>query len=340
MAISLAVKYRPKTWNEVTEQHSVVRILQNQLTTGMIKNAYAFCGASGCGKTTLARIFASEINNHQGNPIEIDAASNNGVDNVRNIIQSASERSLDSTYKIFILDEAHMLSTQAWNAMLKLIEEPPKYTIFIFCTTDPQKIPNTILNRVQRYNLTRISSVGIHNRLKFICDSENIRYDDDALDYIARISNGGMRDAISLLDKCTGYSEYINNESVLNALGNYSYDVFFKLINCMIDGKEQDVLSVVGDYYNAGNDLSLFVDQFFSFVLDVSKYAIFKSCELTKLPTTYTKSLEDSTNFDGAVKYYGYVADKLLTLKQLIKGDSTVKETVEVILLQITRCQQ
>ena len=173
MAIqTLAVKYRPKTWDDVTEQGSTKIILQQQLETGEIKNAYLFCGPAGCGKTTCARIFANEINKGQGNPIELDAASNNGVDDVRNIIQQAQTKSLNSEYKCFIIDECHAISNAGWQAMLKLIEEPPAKSIFIFCTTDPQKIPKTILSRVQRYDFKRISQNGIIERLKWILEQE------------------------------------------------------------------------------------------------------------------------------------------------------------------------
>lgn len=173
MSKALAIKYRPHTWDEVTEQGSTKIILQQQLESGEVKNAYLFCGPAGCGKTTCARIFAHDINNGQGNPIELDAASNNGVDDVREIIQQAKTKSLDSEYKIFIIDECHALSNSAWQAMLKIIEEPPAKSIFIFATTDPQKIPKTILSRVQRYDFQRISQDGIVNRLKYILDEEN-----------------------------------------------------------------------------------------------------------------------------------------------------------------------
>ena len=133
--MSLATKWRPSSWDQVAGQESIMLILKKQLSSNSFKNTYIFSGASGSGKTTTARIFANEINNHCGQPIEIDAASNNGVDNVRLISDGAKERSLDSEYKIYIIDEAHMLTNQAWNALLKIIEEPPKYTIFIFCVT-------------------------------------------------------------------------------------------------------------------------------------------------------------------------------------------------------------
>ena len=176
---TLAVKYRPKTWDEVSEQSSTKIILQQQLESGEVKNAYLFCGPAGCGKTTCARIFANDINKGEGNPIELDAASNNGVDDVRNIIQQAKTKSINSEYKIFIIDECHALSNSAWQAMLKIIEEPPAKSIFIFCTTDPQKIPKTILSRVQRYDFQRLSSSGICDRLKYIIEKENEEYERD-----------------------------------------------------------------------------------------------------------------------------------------------------------------
>jgi len=173
MSKTLAVKYRPHDWSSVVEQSSTKIILQQQLESGGVKNAYLFCGPAGCGKTTCARIFANEINHGEGNPIELDAASNNGVDDVRNIIQQAKTKSINSEYKIFIIDECHALSNSAWQAMLKIIEEPPAKSIFIFCTTDPQKIPKTILSRVQRYDFQRISQKGIVDRLREILEQEN-----------------------------------------------------------------------------------------------------------------------------------------------------------------------
>ena len=171
--ISLAVKYRPQSFDDVTEQESTKIILTQQLESGEIQHAYLFVGGAGTGKTTCARIFANEINQHKGQPIELDAASNSGVDDVRNIIQQAKLKSLDSEYKVFIIDECHALSNTAWQAFLKLLEEPPAKSIFIFCTTNPEKIPKTILSRVQRFDFKRISQQGIVNRLRYIIEQEN-----------------------------------------------------------------------------------------------------------------------------------------------------------------------
>ena len=166
---ALAVKYRPKTFGDLTEQSAIKIILEQQIETKSFQHAYLFTGPSGCGKTTSARIFANRINDGKGNPIEIDAASNSGVDNIRNIIEDAKRKSLDSEYKVFIVDECHSLSSGSWQALLKLLEEPPKFTIFILCTTNPEKIPATIMSRVQRYQFNKISTIGIVKRLEEIC---------------------------------------------------------------------------------------------------------------------------------------------------------------------------
>lgn len=339
MAESLAVRYRPHDWDAVCGQKSVVHILSRQLEIGEIKNAYLFCGASGCGKTTIARIFANKINSYVGEPIEIDGASNNGVDNVKNIIKAAQERSIDSKYKIYIIDECHSLTNQAWQAFLKCIEEPPTYTIFMFCTTDPQKIPATILNRVQRFNISRISIDKIVERLKYICQQEGYTNYDEACEYIAKLSDGGARDAICTLEKCASFSTDLCIENVLESLGNYSYHTFFDLINSIIDGNEGNVINIIDKYYAQGNDLKIFVDNFLTFCLDINKYAIFKDISMTTLPSTMVPQLEMSVNFEESAKYYSYILDRLLTLKQGLKNDSNIKSTIVVSFLQLTRCQ-
>lgn len=337
MSMSLANKYRPQDWIDVCSQTSIIKILSQQLATKQIKNAYLFCGASGCGKTTIARVFSNKINENIGSPIEIDGASNNGVDNVKAIIKSAQERSIDSKYKVYIIDECHALTNQAWQAFLKCLEEPPTYTIFIFCTTDPQKIPDTILNRVQRFNFTRIPEQQIYERLDFICKQENFTNYTESIEYISKICNGGMRDGIAMLDKCSSYSEDLNINNVLIALGNYSYDIYFKLINNMIDGEESKVLEILSDVYNSGSDLKLFVDQYLAFCIDITKYIIFKSFDIIQIPSSMKDKLEVSINFENAQKYYTYIIDKLLAIKNMIKIDTNIKSTLDVTFLQMTR---
>lgn len=332
---SLAVKYRPTTLEEVVSQESIIKILNRQLINNEISNVYLFCGPSGCGKTTIARALAMAINTGVGTPIEIDAASNNGVDNIREIIKSAKERSLDSKYKIYILDEVHMLSNQSWNALLKLIEEPPKYTIFMFATTDPQKIPATIINRTMRFNLTRIPSIKIEERLKFICEQEGFVNYEAACNYISRICNNQMRDAIATLEKCAIYNRDLSIDNVINAIGNYSYDTYVDLVDSLLDGNASRVVDIVNSIYNSGNDIKVFVDQFLAFTLDVCKYCICKDISVTRFPTTLADKIDKVINFDNPQKYYTYLIDNILALKNMLKTDTYPKDTTEVCLIKL-----
>ena len=338
---SLYTKYRPKTWDEVIGQESVVKILKQQILTGKIFNCMIFAGVSGTGKTTLARIFANELNKGQGNPIEIDAASNNGVDNVRQITTAASERALDSEYKVIIIDECHMMSTAAWNAFLKCIEEPPHYTIFIFCTTDSHKVPDTIQNRCMRFNFTRVPNYLIENRLKYICTEENkvspLQWEDGAINFIARISDGEVRKAISYLETCIKYSTEVSTNSVLTALGHSSYDRYFRLMNNLIDGNAKEVMAILNELHINGVDMKKFVDLFTDFCFDIVKYILCESIQVTKLPEHYGEDLKFVTNFTDNIKYYNYFIDKLMLLRNMIKDDSDEFLTIQIIFNQMVR---
>lgn len=337
MAQSLAVKYRPKTWEDVIGQETIVQILRQQVETQNIRNCLLFCGASGCGKTTIARVLAKVVNDGAGTPIEIDAASNNGVDNIRDLIAQAKERALDGKYKVIVLDECHSLTNQAWQALLKTIEEPPKYTLFIFCTTDPQKIPETILNRVQRYNFSRIPTDRIKNRLLYVCKQEGFENYVDACDYIAKLANGGMRTALSMLDKCVSLSTNLSIENVEKTLGVSSYETMFSLMNAIIDDEEKTVSEIVSKYYLDGGDLKQFVEQMLSFCLDIEKYCLFKSFDMLTIPSHYKDSVESTINFENADKYYAYIIDKLVVLKNTIRYDTSIRLTVEIAFLQMAR---
>lgn len=345
---TLAVKYRPKFFEDVTEQEYIKNILSSQIFNHDIKNAYLFCGGAGTGKTTTARIFAKEINEGMGNPIEIDAASNNGVEQVRTIIDDAKFKALDSNYKIYILDECHMLSIGAWNAMLKLLEEPPKTTIFILCTTDPQKIPATILSRVQRYDFQRISFEGIVNRLKYIIESENneicelkgneflpedekllITYNIESLEYIAKIADGGMRDAISLLDKCISYNTDLSIENVINALGVSDYGNLDTLLLKILELEKSAVIKLIEDVYKSGKDLKQFIKQFINYILDVCKFQIYRDYNYIKIPSTIDLTIYDKFNYIDIID----VAELILNLNSEIKYDTNPKIIIESKLL-------
>lgn len=333
MAIkSLAIKYRPMTFDDVVEQGSIKIILQQQLDNDETKNAYLFCGGAGTGKTTCARIFANEINKHQGNPIEMDAASNSSVDDVREIIAQAKTKSLDSEYKVFIIDECHSLSNTAWQALLKLIEEPPAKSIFIFCTTDPQKIPKTILSRVQRYDFQRISHNGVVKRLMQILDWEDITsVEKDAVDYIAKIADGGMRDAITLLDKCLAYSTDLTTENVVAALGTVNYKIMIDLTSAIIIANDQaETIKIIEEIHRSGKDLKQFVKSYMNFVLDLNKYNCLKSFDYLEIPKIYADEVEYLSTDNESCEA---LLDTLIHLNADIKWDTAPKSMIEATLI-------
>ena len=282
---ALATKYRPRTFKDVVCQDNIKKVLTNQLYTGEVKQAYLFCGSAGTGKTTSARIFANEVNGGKGKPIEIDGASNNGVDNIRNIIDDCRMKSLDSKYKVYIIDEVHMLSIGAFNALLKVLEEPPKGVIFILCTTDPHKIPATILSRVQRFQFKRIPQNEVVKRLQYVLQQEGkITYDMEALQYIAKLADGGMRDALMKLDTVLGYTSEITMEAVLDCLGITNYDYLFKIVSSVIKQDATTPMQLIDDLYKQGKDLKLFVKDLSKFILDLCKLELTQDINTTMIP--------------------------------------------------------
>ena len=331
---SLAVKYRPTSFNDMTEQSAIKDILENQIKTKTFQHGYLFTGPSGTGKTTSARIFASMINEGKGSPIEVDAASNSGVDNIRQIIEDAKRKPLDAEYKIFIVDECHSLSNGAWQALLKTLEEPPKFTIFIFCTTDPQKIPATILSRVQRYNFQKISNEGIVDRLNMILETESkesdipISWSTDAVEYISKVSSGGMRDAITLMDKCLSLSNNLSLKYVLQAIGGEDYSTFITFLSAL-EGKEKEIsIKVIENVYNEGKDVKQFMKDFARFILEVEKYALYGNFDYVNLPNTLENELKQIINdslFD--------IMDFVVSLNNQIKWDNDPKTLIELSIL-------
>ena len=282
---ALATKYRPRTFKDVVCQDNIKKVLTNQLDTGEVKQAYLFCGSAGTGKTTSARIFANEVNEGKGKPIEIDGASNNGVDNIRNIIDDCRMKSLDSKYKVYIIDEVHMLSIGALNSLLKVLEEPPKGVIFILCTTDPHKIPATILSRVQRFQFKRIPQNEVVKRLQYVLQQEGkITYDMEALQYIAKLEDGGMRDALMKLDTVLGYTTEITMEAVLDCLGITNYDYLFKIVSSIIKQDATTPMQLIDDLYKQGKDLKLFVKDLSKFILDLCKLELTQDINTTMIP--------------------------------------------------------
>ena len=328
---SLAVKYRPRSFEDLTEQGAIKDILENQIKTKTFQHGYLFTGPAGTGKTTSARIFASMINDGKGNPIEVDAASNSGVDNIRQIIEDAKRKPLDAEYKIFIVDECHSLSNGAWQALLKTLEEPPKFTIFIFCTTDPQKVPATILSRVQRYNFQKISNEGIEDRLHQIIKGElpvGGYVDPVSIAYIAKVSSGGMRDAITLLDKCLSLSHDLTLENVLKTIGAEDYNTFITFLSALTEKEKEISIKVIEDVYNAGKDVKQFMKDFARFILDVEKYALYGNFDYVNLPNTLESNLEQLNSVD-----LFSVMDFVVSLNNQIKWDNDPKTLIELSIL-------
>ena len=330
---SLAVKYRPRTFDDLTEQSAIKDILEEQIKSKTFQHGYLFTGPAGTGKTTSARIFASMINDGKGTPIEVDAASNSGVENIRQIIDDAKKHPLDAEYKIYIVDECHSLSNGAWQALLKTLEEPPKFTIFILCTTDPQKIPDTILSRVQRYQFQKISDDGIEKRLHQICVKEELAPGtyDEALSYIAKVANGGMRDAITLLDKCQSLDKELTLENVLNIIGTENFGTFFDFLEELL-AKNSECIHIIDDAYRQGKDVKHLMKEFSKFLLDVQRYIIYKNFKYIRIPETEDNKAKMDDLYMNKVSIMGII-ELVVDINNQIKWDSDPKTLIDLNLL-------
>ncbi|MFG6348139.1 MAG: DNA polymerase III subunit gamma/tau [Lachnospiraceae bacterium] len=283
--MALYRKFRPSGFESVKGQEHIVTTLKNEIKTGRIGHAYLFCGTRGTGKTTVAKILAKAVNcenpqdgspcnqcstcqkiNRQAsmNVIEIDAASNNGVANIREIIEEVQYSPAEGKYKVYIIDEVHMLSTGAFNALLKTLEEPPSYVIFILATTEAHKIPITILSRCQRYDFKRISIDTIADRLKELMDMEGIEAEDRALRYIAKTADGSLRDALSLLEQCIAFypGQKLSYDNTLDVLGAVDTSVYSRMFNYIIKSDVTGCIKLIGSIMSAGRNLSQFVTEF------------------------------------------------------------------------------
>ncbi len=278
-------KFRPDTFADVKGQDHIVTTLKNQLAANRIGHAYLFTGTRGTGKTTVAKIFAKTVNcenpTEDGpcgecrickaiaagasmNVIEIDAASNNGVDNIREIVDEVSYSPAEGKYKVYIIDEVHMLSIGAFNALLKTLEEPPSYVIFILATTEVHKLPITILSRCQRYDFKRISIETIASRLGAVIDAEKTQVEEKALRYIAKAADGSMRDALSLLDQCIAFNlgRELTYDMALDVLGAVDTEVFSKLLRHVLDRNVLGCITLLEEIVMQGRELTQFVVDF------------------------------------------------------------------------------
>lgn len=286
--LALYRRFRPQTFDDIVEQKEAVTALRQSITDGRIGHAYLFCGQHGTGKTTIAKVFARAVNCEHpvnGNPcnecptckgilngsildvIEMDAASNNSVDNIRQITEQVNFAPSAARYKVYIIDEVHMLSQGAFNALLKTLEEPPKHVIFLFATTEVHKIPSTILSRCQRYDFKRISREKIIDRLRYVADKESIPVEDEALSLIAAQSDGAMRDALTLLDQMravTGGRKITGND-VEEATGTVDNTFLFKTANALIDARFDELMDLMTELHESGRD-------YVKFTLELAHY--------------------------------------------------------------------
>lgn len=328
-------KYRPKTFDDVVGQEVIIQTLKNSILNNKINHAYLFSGPRGCGKTSIAKIFARLVNceNPNGtNPcnecvcctqnneqnldiIEMDAASNNGVDEIREINNKVNLVPSFGKYKVYIIDEVHMLTIGAFNALLKTLEEPPAHVIFILATTDPHKVPITILSRCQRFDLKKISEDRISNRIKDICDLENITISDDAIKEVAHLGDGSLRDALSVLDQVISYKPNdITLENVHEVSGTISQKDISNLILKMLDNDISEVIKTINHYNNIGKSIVKVTEEIILYFRNVilSK----TSSEIINDNIDMYNNVKEKLSIDEIINYIQILNESLLDMKR------------------------
>ncbi len=353
-------KWRPVSFEDVKGQDPIVQTLKNQITSGRIGHAYLFCGTRGTGKTSIAKIFARAVNCENpvnGSPcnecpacraissgasmnvVEIDAASNNGVENIRDIREQVQYPPTDGRYRVYIIDEVHMLSIGAFNALLKTLEEPPSYVIFILATTEVHKIPITILSRCQRYDFKRIALETIADHLRELTREEHIEVEDRALTYVAKAADGSLRDALSLLDQCVAFhfGKLLTYDNVLEVLGAVDAGVFSKLFGAVVEGRTRDCILLLEEIVIQGRELGQFVTDFIWYLRNLLLYQSADDAEgLLDMSTENLKQLgEDAKKADGdtLMRYIRIFSE----LSNQMRYASQKRVIVEVALIKLTR---
>ena len=353
-------KWRPSTFDEVKGQDHIVTTLKNQVINDRIGHAYLFCGTRGTGKTSVAKILAKAVNCAHpvdGNPcgecevcravaagasmnvIEIDAASNNGVDNIREIKEEVAYPPTQGRFKVYIIDEVHMLSIGAFNALLKTLEEPPAYVIFILATTEAHKIPITILSRCQRYDFKRISIDTISARLSELMVAEDISADERALRYVAKAADGSMRDALSLLDQCLAFymGQELRYENVLEVLGAVDTEVFSDFFRGIVDGDAIGLIHKLEKIIIDGRDLSQFVSDFTWYLRNLmllqSQTDASDVLEMSEENMKLLKEDAKLTDLNGVMRYIRIFSE----LSGQLKNSSQKRVMVEVALIKMTQ---
>lgn len=351
-------KFRPQDFSDVKGQNHIVTTLNNQIKANRIGHAYLFCGTRGTGKTTVAKVFAKAVNCEnptEGNPcnecsickninnqtimnvIEIDAASNNGVDNVREIVEEVRYSPTQGRFKVYIIDEVHMLTTSAFNALLKTLEEPPSYVIFILATTEPQKLPLTILSRCQRYDFKRITNEVITKRLMEVIDAEKIQAEEKALRYVARMADGSMRDGLSLLDQCISFyiGEKLTYDGVLSVLGAMDVEVYSSLLTYIISQRVSDSMELLERVTMEGRDLSLFITEFTWYLRNIllvkSSEENLEKIDISSEDIPILKEQANKVDMNAIIRYIHVLAD----LSNQIKYSSQKRVLVEVAIIKL-----
>lgn len=355
-------KFRPTDFHDVKGQDHIVTTLKNQIKSGRIGHAYLFCGTRGTGKTTIAKILGKAVNCEHpvdGNPcnecetcrsiqngtsmnvIEIDAASNNGVDNIREIVEEVRYSPTEGRYKVYIIDEVHMLSTGAFNALLKTLEEPPSYVIFILATTEAQKIPITILSRCQRYDFKRITIDTISDRLKELLQAEAVEAEEKAIRYIARMGDGSLRDALSLLDQCIAfyYGQTLTYDKVLEVLGAVDIEVFARLLTAISKNDVSQCMGILEELIVSGRELTQFAVDFTWYLRNLLLVKTSEDAsEAVEVSTENLALLEEQArewNTDTLIRFIRIFSD----LSNQIRYASQKRVIVEVALIKLCRPQ-
>ncbi len=307
-------KYRPQTFNDIVGQNHIVSVLKNAIDKDQISHAYLFYGSRGTGKTSIAKIFANEVNGNEiyqkenVDIIEIDAASNNGVDEVRDIKEAIKFLPTEGKYKVYIIDEVHMLTTAAFNALLKTLEEPPAHVIFILATTEIHKIPATILSRCQRFEFKNLSQEQLIDRLKYIAKEENLVIEEAAIEKIATLAKGGLRDAISILDQVSNYAEEITLNHILEVTSSISEDDILEFYRGLLQGDVTKSLLKYNEFVAQAKDTKLLLNDLINVTRDIVVYKNLKDTKHTVYNVEKISTEIDSVGFDYFYKIIEYLS--------------------------------